>query len=144
VQEQQIAELAAMVKEQKKLFGRNTLRSDKASQTLNLGQVANLGEVASLAPVLPVVAAGGTAESQALATPATFASAQSPPQEPQAYTPRIVQLEKTVEGISKDIAGFRFSGDIWVPFDGTFRAVSYVAGAEQNARGALPRTPELR
>ena len=125
-QQQQIAKVVTALEEQKKLLERNTLPPDEAAQTPNLGQLA------SLAPVLPVVAGGGAAGSQALATPA---SAQSPPQEPQAYTPRIMQLEKTVEGISKGVAGFKFSGDLRFRFDGTFRSANDVAGAEQNARG---------
>ncbi|HTG60373.1 MAG TPA: putative porin [Terriglobia bacterium] len=134
-QQQQIAKLVTMVEEQKKLLERNTPPSDEAAQALNLGQAVSLGEVASLAPVLPVVAAGGTAEGQALTTPATPSSTQSPPQEPQAYTPRIMQLEKTVEGISKGIAGFRFSGDLRIRSDNLWRSGNSVAGPLQNLRG---------
>src|SRR5215472_14219256 len=49
--------------QQQKLMGRNTAPSEESAQA------PNLGEVASLAPVIPVAAPGGTAESQALATP---------------------------------------------------------------------------
>jgi hypothetical protein len=134
-QQQQIAKLVTVVEEQKKLLVRNTPPSDEAAQGPNLGQVANLGEVASLAPVVPVAMAEGTAGSQTLTTPATPPSAQSPAQEPQAYTPRIDQLEKTVEGIYKGIAGFQFSGDFRIRADGIFREANDVAGAEQNVRG---------
>jgi Putative porin len=134
-QQQQIAKLIAALEEQKKLPDRNEQPSDQAVQVSNLGQVSSFGEVASLAPVIPVAAETGTAGSQALATPATSPSAQNPPQEPQAYTPRIDQLEKTVEGISKGIAGFKFSGDLRIRADGTFRSSNDVASAEQNVRG---------
>jgi hypothetical protein len=134
-QQQQIAKLITALEEQKKLPDRNGQPSDQAVQVSNLGQVSSFGEVASLAPVLPVGATAEAVGSQALATPATSASTQNAPQEPQAYTPRIDQLEKTVEGISKGIAGFRFSGDLRFRFDGTFRSANDVAGAEQNVRG---------
>ena len=128
-QQQQISKLVAALEEQKKPPVQDQQLPSETAQAPNLGQVA------SLAPVIPMVAEGGTAGSQALATPATSASNQNPPQEPQAYTPRIDQLEKTVEGISKGIAGFKFSGDLRIRADGTFRSSNDVAGAEQNVRG---------
>ena len=128
-QQQQIAKLATALEEQKKLLERNTQPSEEAAQAPNRGQVA------SLAPLLPALAEGGTAGSQALATPATSASAQRAPEEPQAYTQRIEQLGKAVEGISKGIAGFKFSGDLRIRADGAFRSSNDVAGAEQNVRG---------
>jgi hypothetical protein len=134
-QQQQIAKLVTVVEEQKKLLERNTPTSDEATHPPNLGQVPNLGEVASLAPVVPVASGEGTGASQTLATPATSPSAQSPQQEPEAYTPRIDQLEKTVEGIYKGIAGFQFSGDLRIRAEGIFRSANDVAGAEQNVRG---------
>ena len=134
-QQQQIAKLVTVVEEQKKLLERNTPPSDLAAPTPNSGQAASLGEVASLAPVLPVAAAVGAAGSQALATPAASAPAQNLAQEPQAYTPRIVQLEKTVEGMSKGIAGFKFSGDLRIRSDNLWRSGNSVAGPLQNLRG---------
>jgi hypothetical protein len=128
-QQQQIARLVTALEEQKKLLERSTQPSEEAAQTPNLGQVA------SLAPMPPLLAGGGATESQALATPAAPPSAQDPPQGPQAYTPRIVQLEKTVEGMSKGIAGFRFSGDLRIRSDNLWRSGNSVASPLQNLRG---------
>jgi hypothetical protein len=134
-QQQQIAKLIAALEEQKKLPDRNGQPSDQGVQVSSLGQASSLGEVASLAPVLPVAATAGAAGSQALATPAASAPAQNLAQEPQAYTPRIDQLEKTVEGMSKGIAGFRFSGDFRIRSDNLWRSGNSVAGPLQNLRG---------
>ena len=128
-QQQQIAKLVRVLEEQKTVVERTAAPSDESARA------PNLGEVASLAPVIPVAAPGGTAESQALATPATAPAAQNALQEPQAYTPRIMQLEKTVEGMSKGIAGFRFSGDLRIRSDNLWRSGNSVAGPLQNLRG---------
>jgi len=55
---------------------------------------------------------------------------QTPP-----YTTRLETLSKQVEGISKGIAGFRFSGDFRVRADGILRSSNAVAGPQQDIRG---------
>jgi hypothetical protein len=72
----------------------------------------------------------------------TTSSASSSPATPQAtqdqtppYTPRLETLSKQVEGISKGIAGFRFSGDFRVRADGILRSSNAVAGPQQDVRG---------
>ncbi len=62
-------------------------------------------------------------------------SAQTPPDQTQPYTTRLESLSKQVEGISKGIGGFRFSGDFRVRADGIFRSANAVAGTQQDMRG---------
>lgn len=62
-------------------------------------------------------------------------SPQSTQDQTQSYTTRLETLSKQVEGISKGIAGFRFSGDFRLRADGIFRSANSVAGAAQNVRG---------
>ena len=62
-------------------------------------------------------------------------SPQSTQDQTQSYTGRLETLSKQVEGISKGIAGFRFSGDFRLRADGIFRSANSVAGAAQNVRG---------
>jgi hypothetical protein len=69
-------------------------------------------------------------------------SSSSSPVTPQAtqdqtqpYTTRLETLNKQVDGISKGVAGFRFSGDFRLRADGIFRTATAVAGPEQDARG---------
>ena len=63
------------------------------------------------------------------------ATPQAPQDQTQPYTTRLENLSKEVEGISKGIAGFRFSGDLRLRSDNVFRSSSSVAGPVQNARG---------
>lgn len=62
-------------------------------------------------------------------------SAQTTPDQTQPYTTRLEALNRQVEGITKGIAGFRFSGDFRVRADGIFRSANGVAGPQQDARG---------
>jgi hypothetical protein len=73
------------------------------------------------------------------AAPVPQASASPSPQatqnQTQPYTTRLDTLAKQVEGISRGIAGFRFSGDLRLRGDGIFRSSNAIAGPEQNVRG---------
>jgi hypothetical protein len=62
-------------------------------------------------------------------------SAPSAQEQTQAYTTRLETLSKQVEGISKGIAGFRFSGDLRLRSDNIFRSAGSTAGPVQNVRG---------
>jgi hypothetical protein len=63
------------------------------------------------------------------------ASSQSTQDQTQSYATRLETLSKQVEGISRGIAGFRFSGDLRLRADGIFRSANSVASAQQNVRG---------
>ena len=88
-------------------------------------------------PIFPPLA--GRAPSASLA-PSTSSASSSPvapqaaPDQTQPYTTRLETLSRQVEGISRGIAGFRFSGDFRVRADGVFRSSNAVAGPEQDAR----------
>jgi hypothetical protein len=82
-------------------------------------------QVASLAP-------STTQAANALASPG---SAQAVQMETQVYTTRLDRLSKEVEGISKGVAGFRFSGSFRVRADAILRSGNAVAGPQQDVRG---------
>ena len=67
--------------------------------------------------------------------PSPQATSQATPEQTQPYTTRLANLSKEVEGISRGVAGFRFSGDFRLRADGIFRSSNAVAGPEQDARG---------
>ncbi len=62
-------------------------------------------------------------------------TSQATQDQTQPYTTRLETLSKQVEGISRGVAGFRFSGDFRLRADGIFRSANAVAGPEQDARG---------
>ena len=82
---------------------------------------AGLAPFASLAPSTPSASSSPVAP-------------QAAPDQTQPYTTRLETLSQQVEGISRGIAGFRFSGDFRVRADGVFRSSNAVAGPEQDAR----------
>jgi Putative porin len=83
------------------------------------------------------------AQSTSSATPASLTpdggsssvSTQPAQGETQSYTTRLDTLSKQVEGISRGIAGFRFSGDLRLRSDGIFRSSNSLSGPVQNVRG---------
>jgi hypothetical protein len=120
-------------------FGRttDTVANPPAGQTAG-GETFDPSLLASLqAPVFPRPA--GLDPSAGLDP--TTSSAQSSPIPPpsaqdqtQPYTTRLETLSQQVEGISKGIAGFRFSGDFRVRGDCIFRSSNAIAGPEQDVR----------
>jgi len=87
----------------------------------------NLSPFAGLAPSASLAPATSSASSSPVAP-------QAAPDQTQPYTTRLETLSRQVEGISRGIAGFRFSGDFRVRADGVFRSSNHVAGPEQDAR----------
>jgi len=63
------------------------------------------------------------------------ASSQVAQDQTQPYVSRLETLSRQVEGISQNVAGFRFSGDLRLRGDGVFRSSDKIAGPEQNVRG---------
>lgn len=102
----------------------------------DVGELSHLPPFASLQPLIPIdnarlaPAAGAVPQ-----TSSPLLSAQATQDQTQPYTTRLNTLAKQVEGISKGIAGFRFSGDLRLRGDGIFRSSNAVAGPEQNVRG---------
>ena len=81
-----------------------------------------IGEVASLAAILPV------APVPALALPAPQAATAAP------AGPSLTDVSKRVDGLIRNVAGFRFSGDFRLRFDLQDRSGNAVAGPLQNVR----------
>jgi len=95
------------------------------------GQPLMPTNVATLAPTAPA--------SQTLAPPNSPANqnlVQAAGQaQTQPYVSRLETLSRQVKGISQNVAGFRFSGDLRLRGDGVFRSSDKIAGPEQNVRG---------
>lgn len=136
LQQRHLEQLETAVAEQKELLNR-TVQALQTYQPLQPPGILppNVGQVASLQPVLPMPAGKDAVASQAPTTSASSTPAQNAPEEPQAYTQRIQQLSKAVEGISQGVAGFKFSGDIRIRSDNLWRSGNSVAGPLQNLRG---------
>jgi Putative porin len=92
---------------------------------------ATVGQVSSLVPVIPAgSAAAGASEPAAVAMPAAApASAQV-----EGYTQKVDALGKRLDGISKGLGGFKFSGDLRFRTDAILRSANSVAGPLQNVR----------
>jgi hypothetical protein len=128
-QQQQIEQLRAALEEQRQMLER-ALQPSQASSA----QAANLGQVAGIAPVIPVGSAG------AIAQPATAWSPTPGPADPvtqeqmHQYTTKVDDLSKKMDGALKNLAGFKFSGDLRFRTDGIFRSGNNFAGPVQNIR----------
>ena len=154
-QQQQIAQLIAALDELKRLPNRSRQVSYESGPASNVEEVAAIlhrhdllpavrgGEsfprrmgFASLQPLIPIdnasLAPAAGSVPQTLPPPI---SAQSTQDQTQPYMTRLNTLAKQVEGISRGIAGFRFSGDLRLRSDMIFRSSNAVAGPEQNVRG---------
>ncbi len=101
-------------------------------ETMHLNLLASLQLPASPPPAGLVPSASlAPATASALASPV---APQAASDQTQPYTTRLETLSRQVAGISRGIAGFRFSGDFRVRADGVFRSSNAVAGPEQDAR----------
>lgn len=163
VQQRQIARLVAAFEERKKLpslqVASATVQAPNLSEAVSfqpaLPMVAAGSATASPTRV-PLTAAQTTPPLQlaslSAALPKGYASdpsavgsqpaalplprlSQAALEQTQPYTSRLDVLERRVEGISKGIAGFRFSGDLRIRGDGILRTSNPVASSEQNVRG---------
>jgi hypothetical protein len=121
-QQKQIEQLRAAIIGMKQDLERKL----QPAQTASL-QTPNLGQVASLAAVIPADPGPARAVIPALA-PVTGAG-RAPATEGQ-----MEQYTKTVDALSKGLAGFKFSGDLRYRFDGIFRSANAAGSPQQNAR----------
>jgi hypothetical protein len=99
-----------------------------------VGELSHLPAFASLRTLKPLDSAGPAATNpvpQTSASPTT----QTNQDQTQPYVTRLDTLSRQVEGITKGVAGFRFSGDLRLRSDGIYRSSDKMAGPEQNVRG---------
>jgi hypothetical protein len=108
----------------------------------DLGEFFQLAALESAQPLMPASAAGPAPAGPVIRTsvspnsPAGQNLLQPAGQEQtQPYITRLETLSRRVEGISQNVAGFRFSGDLRLRGDGVFRSSDKIAGPEQNVRG---------
>ncbi len=100
------------------------------------GDLSHLPPFTSLQPLIPIDSASLTRAT----VPVPQASSSTPSTQAtqdqiQPYPTRLDRLTNQVEGISKGIAGFRFSGSLRLRSDNIFRSSDNVAGPVQRSRG---------
>src|SRR5712691_1827070 len=142
------AELASEIEQLKQLLADqqrqiNELRhaleqKDSAASAAPVAPLPSLGQVASAVPMLPPAAAapalsslGVVAESPAEAGAASYVVPQA---QPAPAAVNVNELNNRVNGLIRNLAGFRFSGDFRYRFDLQDRTANSVAPALQNAR----------
>src|SRR5208282_2979504 len=120
---------------------RETLASAPAAAP-DLGEFFQLAALESAQPLMPAGAAGIAPAGSVIQTSASPNSPASQnlvqpagQEQTQPYVSRLETLSRQVEGISQNVAGFRFSGDLRLRGDGVFRSSDKTAGPEQNVRG---------
>ncbi len=121
-QQKQIEQLRVAMTEMKQELDRRLQPAQAASL-----QAPNLGQVASLVAVIPADPGRARAAVPALAPVADPGRAPATEGQMEQYT-------KTVDAISKGLAGFKFSGDLRYRFDGIFRSANSAGSSQQNAR----------
>ncbi len=132
LQQEQIEQLRGALDEQRQLLEKT--RPATQSSQATPPQAPNLGQVASLAPTVPrASSAAGTGASPA-AFPVTGAAAPVTRAEMQEYTRKVDELDKSLEGVLKNLGGFKFSGDLRYRFDAQLRSGNSIAGPLQNVR----------
>jgi len=123
-QQKQIEQLRVAMTEMKQELERKLQLQPAHSASL---QTPNLGQVASLVAVIPADPGLGHAAIPAFAPVADPGGAPAPAAQMEQYT-------KTVDALSKGLAGFKFSGDLRYRFDGIWRAANSVGSPQQNVR----------
>ncbi len=119
-QQKQLESLQQMLEKQQ------TLLDKFLNAAAEQPQRATLGTVASLTPMIPMAPAA------AVAIPAPAQGAA--PATPNTNTAAIDALKKTVDGIAKNLGGFKFSGDFRFRIDEQLRHGNNIAGPIQNSR----------
>jgi uncharacterized coiled-coil protein SlyX len=94
-------------------------------------QPASVGQVSSLVPVIPAAAASAPAS---LSVPASPGAAPASAAQVEQYQQKVDALSKTLDGLSKGLGGFKFSGDLRFRTDAILRSSNSVAGPAQNVR----------
>lgn len=124
-------------------YGHDVLPAAKGEESLaspppadpTVGELPHLQPFAILQPLTPTNMASLAPAAGPIPQTSSPALSQATQDQTQPYNMRLNTLTKQVEGISKGIAGFRFSGDLRLRADGIFRSSDAVAGPEQNVRG---------
>ena len=124
-----IEQLKQMILDQQRQI--NELRQELAGQkqTAQTGAAPSFpstGQVASTTPIVPAVPVTTPALTTLLAVPQAAVPASS--------GPSVADVSKRVDGLLRNLGGFRFSGDFRYRFDLQDRSANSVAGALQNAR----------
>jgi hypothetical protein len=102
----------------------------------DVGALPHLAPLASLQPIIPIESVSlASAVGVVPQTSSSSANAQATQNQTQPYVTRLDRLTNQVEGISKGIAGFRFSGNLRLRSDNMFRSADNVAAAVQRSRG---------
>ncbi len=132
LQQKQIEQLRATVE---KLIERTAqTQGNGQAASIPSAQTPNLSQVASLAPVVPAAAKTSGMGALALSPIPDPGKAPVTQEQMEGFSKRVDQLSKTVEGVTSNLAGFKFSGDLRFRFDGQLRSGNSVAGPLQNVR----------
>ncbi len=126
-QQKQIEQLISVVNEMKRRMD----QTDPNSQSTSV-QTPNLGQVASVAPIIPAAPKGGEAAAALRSVPASAVPVVQ--EQARAFTEKVDTMTKTVDALSKGIAGFKFSGDFRYRFDSIWRTANSVGASQQNVR----------
>jgi hypothetical protein len=121
--ENQVALLKKQVEEQQKQIDElRALLESQMRQIERMNAAAASNQVASLSPVLPA----GTSATNQNVTP--------PNPAPVSQADQLKELNQRVEGVSKNLAGLKFSADLRFRTDAILRSANSVAGPQQNVR----------
>lgn len=109
------------------------LNETSQTSTVETPHPASVGQVSSLVPVIPGSAATA-APPHVLSVPASPGAAPITQSEMQQYMQRVDALSKTLDGVTKNLGGIKFSGDFRFRGDAQLRSGNDVAGPLQNVR----------
>ena len=128
-QQQQIEQLRIALEEQRHML-EQALRSSQPATSSS----PNLGEVASIRPVIPAASPKAVAFRAAGGPPTAGPAATVTREQVQQYTTKIDELGKKMDGVLKNVGGFRLGGDFRYRFDGIWRSANSAGAAQQNFR----------
>ena len=117
------------------IVGQLKQRLDGATPSSNPSPalLPSVGTVASVTPVIPATARSPEA-TPVVALSGSPASAAASQEQIETYTRKVDALGKSLDSVSKNLGGFKLSGDLRFRWDGAFRSGNSVAGPLQNAR----------